>query len=215
MVSIYSVDAQELIFKAAEELKNISSVKPPAWAVFAKTGVSKQRPPAQKDWWYIRAAAILRSIYKMGPIGVSKLRTRYGSKQSRGMKPQHFNIAGGNIIRKILQQLEKADLIKKGERGVHKGRIITPKGKSLMDKAAVSILKSKPKKIVAAEMPAEEKAEHKQKKHEHKPEAAEAPAEEHKHKPKHEHKEEIKQEHKEEAKHEHKPEIKEAQQQDG
>jgi small subunit ribosomal protein S19e len=204
MVSIYSVDPQELIFKAAEELKKISSIKPPAWAVFAKTGVSRQRPPAQKDWWYIRAAAILRSIYKMGPIGVSKLRTRYGSKQSRGMKPQHFHIAGGNIIRKILQQLEKAELIKKGEHGNHKGRVIAPKGKSLMDKVAVSILKSKPKKVVVAEAPVEEKTEqHKQKKeikHEQKEEVKAAPTEEEHKKAKHEQKE---------------PEIKEAQQQDG
>jgi small subunit ribosomal protein S19e len=145
MVSIYSVEANELIIKAAEELKKINSVKPPEWAAFVKTGVSKQRPPSQKDWWYIRAAAVLRSIYKMGPIGVNKLRTRYGSKKNRGVKPEKFKIGGGNIIRKILQQLEKAELIKKVDIGVHKGRIIAPKGKSLMDKLAISIIKSKPK----------------------------------------------------------------------
>jgi small subunit ribosomal protein S19e len=164
MVSIYSVEANELILKAAEELKKIDSIKPPAWAVFVKTGISKQRPPAQKDWWYIRAAAILRSIYKIGPVGVNKLRTRYGSKKDRGVRPEHFYPASGNIIRKILQQLEKAELIKKGEHGVHKGKVIAPKGKSLLDKIAVSILKSKPKKVVKEE-PAEEHAEEKQHKH--------------------------------------------------
>jgi len=32
--------------------------------------------------------------------------------------------------------MEKAGLVKAQEKGVHKGKIITPKGKSLMDKAA-------------------------------------------------------------------------------
>lgn len=159
MVSIYSVDPQELIFKVAEELKKISSIKPPVWAVFAKTGVSKQRPPAQKDWWYIRAAAVLRAVTKLGPVGVSKLRTKYGSLKDRGMKPEHFYRASGNILRKILQQLEKAELIKKGDHGVHKGRVIAPKGKSLLDKAAVSILKSKPKKQHAEQTSEEQKEE--------------------------------------------------------
>jgi ribosomal protein S19E (S16A) len=34
----------------------------------------------------------------------------------------------------MLQQLEKDGLIKYDEKGVHKGRIITPKGKSFLDK---------------------------------------------------------------------------------
>lgn len=148
MVSIYSVDPTKLIEKAAEELRKIDAITPPAWAVFVKTGVSKERPPTQKDWWYIRAAAILRSIYKLGPIGVSKLRVKYGSKRNKGNKPEHFYPASGNIIRKILQQLEKAELIKKGEIGVHKGRVIAPKGKSLLDKSAIIILKSMPKKVI-------------------------------------------------------------------
>jgi len=146
MVSIYSVDPTELITKTAEELKKIDAIKPPAWASFVKTGVCKERPPSQHDWWYIRAAAVLRAVYKLGPVGVNKLRTKYGSKKGRGHKPEHFYPAGGNIIRKILQQLEKVSLIKKGEAGVFKGREIAPQGKSLLDKVAVSILKSKPKK---------------------------------------------------------------------
>jgi small subunit ribosomal protein S19e len=137
MATIYDVDTNELIEKAAEKLKSISEIKAPSWAPFVKTGVHKERAPAQENWWELRTAAILRTIYRLGPIGVSKLRIKYGGNKNRGVKPDKFYRASGSIIRKILQQLDKAGLTKFGEVGknkVHKGRIITPKGKSLLDK---------------------------------------------------------------------------------
>jgi small subunit ribosomal protein S19e len=148
MASIYDVPQNELIERAAEELKKVKEVQPPAWASFAKTGSSKEMPPSRKDWWHVRAAAVLRKLYKQGPIGVSKLRTYFGGKKNRGMKPEKFYRGSGNIIRKVLQQLEKAGLAAQVEKGVHKGRSITPKGKSLLDKTATQIQKSLPKKEV-------------------------------------------------------------------
>jgi len=99
-MSIYNCDPSELIEKTSEELKKIESVKAPEWAPFVKTGVHKERPPANLDWWFVRAASILRQIYIHGPIGVSKLRTKYGGKKNRGVKPEHFFKGSGNIIRK-------------------------------------------------------------------------------------------------------------------
>lgn len=134
-MSIYDVDTNELIEKAAEALKKVEAVKMPKWAVFVKTGTGKERPPARQDWWYTRAASVLRKIYIDGPIGVSKLRAKYKSKANMGHKPERVFKGSGKIIRTILQQLEKAELIKFAEKGLHKGRIITPKGKSFLDKA--------------------------------------------------------------------------------
>ncbi len=145
-MSIYDVYPNELIEKTAEELKKIEEIKPPTWSVFAKTGAHKERAPLEKDWWYTRAAAILRTIYVLGPIGVSKLRTKYGGKKRRGHKKAHFRKGSGSVIRKILQQLEKAELAKFVEKGVHKGRVAAPKGKALLDKTAIAILKTKEKK---------------------------------------------------------------------
>jgi len=157
-MSIQEVYPNELIEKVAEELKKITAIKPPAWAAFVKTGASKERPPFEADWWYKRVAAILRSVCVLGPVGVSKLRTKYGGKQRRGHSPPRFKRGSGNIIRKALQQLEKAGLIKFVEKGVHKGRVATPKGKSLLDKTAIAILKTKPKRAVKKHAPkAEEK----------------------------------------------------------
>ena len=139
---MYDIDAQELILKTAEELKKIPEIKPPAWAAFVKTGMHKERPPVNDDWWYMRAASVLRIVYRLGPIGVSKLRTKYGGKKNRGHKKEHFYKGSGSILRKSLQQLEKAGFIKFAEKGVHKGRIITPKGKSFLDKIATESSKA-------------------------------------------------------------------------
>ena len=141
---MYDVDAQELVLKAAEELKKVPEIKAPAWAPFVKTGVHKERPPVNGDWWYVRTASVLRTIYRIGPVGVSKLRTKHGGKMNRGVKKPHFYKGSGNILRKSLQQLEKAGFVKFAEKGVHKGRIITPKGKSFLDKIATQIA-GKPK----------------------------------------------------------------------
>lgn len=157
---MYDVPANELIEKISEKLKQINEIKPPEWAAFVKTGRYKERPPFKEDWWYVRAASVLRTIYKLGPIGVSKLRRRYGGKKNRGVKPERFYKGSGSIIRKILQQLEKAELVKKEKKKIHKGRILTAKGKSLLDKTASELLKGvrkseisvKPKKAIKKEV---------------------------------------------------------------
>ncbi len=116
-------------------------VQPTSWSRFVKTGRSRERLPENPDWWYARAAAVLRSVAERGPIGTEKLRTKYGSKKNRGHKPERFYKGSGSIIRKILQQLENAGLVKQGVKSGHKGRIMTPKGMSLLDKSAIQIMK--------------------------------------------------------------------------
>jgi small subunit ribosomal protein S19e len=132
MPTIYDIKPQELIKKTAEAIK--SEVPTPTWANFVKTGHGKENRPLQSNWYQLRAASILRKVYKNGPIGTSKLRKNYTTKKNRGHRPEITTQASGKIIRSILQQLEKAGYIKQIEKGVHKGREITPKGKSLLDK---------------------------------------------------------------------------------
>ncbi len=134
MATIFDANTQDLIKKAAEALKEI--IKAPEWSMFVKTGRSRERPPVETDWWYMRAASVLRKVYLKGPIGTNNLRVKYSGRKNRGYKPEKTYIGYGKIIRVILQQLEKAELIVKGEKGVHKGRMITPKGKSFLDKLA-------------------------------------------------------------------------------
>lgn len=163
MPTIFDVPVNDLIEEVAKDLQKANEIKPPEWSSFVKTGIHKERPPKRSDWWYVRCAAVLRSVRKLGPVGVQKLRTKYGGRKRRGHKPEHFYKGSGNILRKALQQLEAAGLIKKVEKDIKKGRVITPKGISLLDKAAVRIYKPakrqapEPKKQEAAEDKEEEK----------------------------------------------------------
>ncbi len=131
---ILQVNAQELITRASAELKKQKLVQPPEWAKFVKTGREKSRMPDNPEWWYMRSAAVLRSVAKLGPIGTEKLRRKFGGRKDRGHQPDRFFKAGGSIIREILQQLEKSGLIAQAAKGVHKGRILTPKGTSFLAK---------------------------------------------------------------------------------
>ena len=150
MPTVYDVSTNEIISKTAQELKAVKEIKPPVWAPFVKTGMHRERPPQQPDWWYVRAAAVLLTVRKKGPIGVEKLRTKYGGRKNRGHKPDKFYKASGNILRKILQQLEAAKLVEQKQVGNHKGRIITAKGSSLVDKNAASLYQKRPAKKAPA-----------------------------------------------------------------
>jgi len=130
MTSIYEIPADKLLERLKEELKKIDVIKPPLWALMVKSGPHRERPPQQLDFWYIRAASILRRIYIDGPVGVSRLRTYYGGRKRRGRRPARTYKAGGAIIRKILQQLEAAGLVKKEKNG----RVLTPEGRRFVDK---------------------------------------------------------------------------------
>ncbi|KSW11674.1 30S ribosomal protein S19 [Pyrodictium occultum] len=139
MVTALEVPADLLIERLAQKLKQMPQIRPPVWAYYAKTGVHKERPPEDPDWWYYRAASILRKLYKRGtPVGVERLRTAYGGRVNRGVAPEHFAKGSGSVVRKILQQLERAGLVVK-VRG--RGRSLSPRGRSLLDNTAYEILK--------------------------------------------------------------------------
>ncbi|MEM2784939.1 MAG: 40S ribosomal protein S19 [Candidatus Pacearchaeota archaeon] len=108
---VHEIEPMKFILALASELKKMPEFKMPEWAMFVKTGAAKERPPEEKDWWYIRAASILRSVYIRGVVGVSRLRVKYGSRKNRGMRPEKFYKASGKIIRTILQQATKAGLV--------------------------------------------------------------------------------------------------------
>lgn len=138
MNAIYSMDPQEYNLKLAEALKKLPEFKEPDWLKFVKSGPSKERPIEDEDFWYKRSASILRQIYLNGIVGVNRLRTRYGSKKDRGMKPEKFVRASGKIIRMILQQSDKAGITElakdiRGMRRMKPGRKLTDKGKLFLE----------------------------------------------------------------------------------
>lgn len=136
MARLEDVNPNVFVDELAVTLKSLPEIKQPNWAGFVKTGHFKERAPARSDWWYVRAAAVLRAVYRLGPVGTSKLRTKYGGKKNRGVASEHSYKGSGSIIRKVLQQLETAGLVAKASVGLHKGRIVTPKGRSLLNRIA-------------------------------------------------------------------------------
>ena len=136
---VYEVNTEKFIAKLSEELKELPEFEMPQWAFFVKTSVARERPPMEKDWWQKRAASILRQIYIKKVIGVQRLRTRYGGKKDRGMKPEKFKRGSGKIIRVILQQAEKAGLLERAT-GKKVGRKMTVKGRDFLDRTANKLL---------------------------------------------------------------------------
>lgn len=131
MVTVYDVNAGKLVKKVAEKLKGMG-IAQPSYVGTVKSGSHAERMPQQKDFWYVRLASMLRNTYVHGNVGVGKLMLHYGGKKIRGVRPERKRKAGGSIIRKGFQALEKAGLVVKKKTG----REISAAGKKLLDSAA-------------------------------------------------------------------------------
>ena len=139
MPTVYEVPAGELIERLAKHLKeSVGEITPPPWSEFAKTGAHKERPPQNRDWWYMRCASLMRKLYVHGPVGVQRLRVEYGGSGGQGNRPERHVPAGGSAIREPLQQLQKAELVTVDGK---KGRKLTRQGMSLLSKVAGEVLK--------------------------------------------------------------------------
>lgn len=136
MNKVYELSPQEFNLKLAEALKKVPEFVEPEWIQFVKSSPSKARPIDDPDFWLKRSAGILRQIYRKDVVGVSRLRTKYGSKKNRGMKPERFVKASGKIIRTILQQSDKAGFTEVFNiRGKRAGRKLTEKGRKFLETA--------------------------------------------------------------------------------
>ena len=135
MTTAYDVPAIDLITRVAEKFKENDKIAPPEWAEFVKTGVHKEFPPVQDDWWYIRCAAVLRAVYMNGPVGVERLCSIYGGKKNRGSKPSRKAKGSGSVIRKAVQQLEAAGYVQTAKTG----RTVAGPGRALLDNTAYEL----------------------------------------------------------------------------
>ena len=151
MTTAYDVPADFLIPALGKALAENEHVSMPDWAENVKTGASRELPPTQVDWWSTRCAAILRKVYRNGPVGVTHLAQDFGGKKNYGSKPNRPVAGSRHIIRTALQQLEAAGLVEKvetriieGEDGeddvqLYAGRKITSTGQAFVDNIAHSV----------------------------------------------------------------------------
>jgi small subunit ribosomal protein S19e len=138
MTTAYDVPPELLIERVAERLKKEEKLAPPDWAAFVRTGRQAEKSPVQADWWYVRAAAVLRKVYIMGPIGSSRLAAEYGGKADHGSAPFHPVRGSRNVARQLLKQLEAVGYVQRAEK---KGRVVSPKGRSFLDNLSFEIMK--------------------------------------------------------------------------
>ncbi len=127
------MDTKSFIDKCAEEFSKMKEMQMPENFTCSKTGSHKKYSPSNPNWWYIRAASLLRRVYLSGPVGVSRLRSYYGGRKERGHKPEKTVRSGGGSIREILQQLETVGFVEKNK-GKKPGRIISQKGDNFVKK---------------------------------------------------------------------------------
>ncbi|MBP7708624.1 40S ribosomal protein S19 [Candidatus Pacearchaeota archaeon] len=139
--NIFSKNPQAFNIALAEALKQIPEIQAPEWSFFVKTGISKQRVPEAADFWHTRTASILRQLYIQGVVGVQRLRTRYGGRKNRGVRPARFKKSSGKMLRVMLQQSEKAGFVEKIT-GSQFGRRLTKKGRDFLDAIVVPEVQS-------------------------------------------------------------------------
>jgi small subunit ribosomal protein S19e len=139
MATMYDVPADDLIEALAEDLED--RLDEPDWSAFAKSGVDRELPPEQEEFWTTRAASLLRKVADRQPIGVNRLATEYGGSKNGSNRyqvaPDRRADGSRSVIRTILQQLEEEGLVETAE---GEGRRVTPEGRSLLDDTAGTVL---------------------------------------------------------------------------
>ncbi len=133
---IRTIEPKKYNESLAAAIKKEKLFEKPPWVDFVKTSTHKQRPTIDQDFWYKRAASILRQLYIRNIVGVERLRTRYGGRKDRGSQPPEFRKGSGKIIRTILQQAESAGLVEKVKETKRFGRRLTQKGRTFLESIA-------------------------------------------------------------------------------
>ena len=80
---------------------------------------------------------MLRKIYIHGPIGTSRLAAEFGGKRDHGSAPYEAVKGSRNIVRTCMKQLQSLELIAAKN---HKGKVVTAKGRSLLDNLAHEVM---------------------------------------------------------------------------
>ena len=144
--TLLDVPANKLIDQVASFLKEKNIIKIPKYAPLVKTSRANDCEPIDPDYFYYKAAAIIRKLYltKSKNIGVGSLRVMFSKKERRGSQPPKTFRAGGKIIREIIIQLKNADYIKNyggKDDETNSGLYLTKNGRSQLDKIASGLMK--------------------------------------------------------------------------
>ena len=135
--TIRDVSAWQWIKAAAEQLKQEGKLFVPRCSEIVKTSHGRERAPQNPDWYYIRAAAVLRAIYLRPGTGYGGLSKRFGNKKNRGSQPEITTKAARGLLHWACRSLEGLKLVTKGKES---GHIITKEGRKRADTIAFNVL---------------------------------------------------------------------------
>jgi small subunit ribosomal protein S19e len=117
------------IAKLAKHLEEDKNMSPPMEADYIKTSHARERPPVETNWYYTRAASILRKLY-MEEVkhpkraekgkGVTWFAKAYGTSKNNGHKPSHRVEAARGLLRRALQSLESMDYVARTSLGARR-----------------------------------------------------------------------------------------------
>merc|ERR1712048_1450934 len=110
-VTLKDVPANDYIAAYADFLKKTNKIELPKWVDLVKTGHYHELTPYDEDWFYTRAAAIMRKIYVKPNVGVGRLANKFGGKERNGSVRKHHAKDSRAVIRACLKALEKAKLM--------------------------------------------------------------------------------------------------------
>ena len=132
-VTVRDVSPAKFVAAYAEVLKNNDKFIVPKWADIVKTGVHRELAPYDPDWYFVRAAAIVRKIYLRPGTGVGALKKRFGGAYRRGSRPEIHRDSAAGVIRNILITLDELKITEKTSKG---GRKISRVGQQALDLVA-------------------------------------------------------------------------------
>eukprot|EP01133_Synstelium_polycarpum_P011621 gene11621-13567_t len=140
-VTVKDVCPQEFIAHYAKFLKKTGRVHLPKWVDIVKTNTHNELPPLNPDWIYVRIATLARKVYLRGGDGVECYRKAFGGNRRDGVRPNHFHVANGGLIRYCLKQLTALNVVETNT--VKGGRNITATGRRDLDRIAKQVYTNK------------------------------------------------------------------------
>jgi len=134
--TVRDVPANKWVKAMAQQFKREGKILVPNCADLVKTSHGRERAPQSVDWYYLRAAAVLRRIYLRPGTGYGGLGKAFGNLKNRGSKPERTFRAAVGPLHWACKSLEGLKLIAKG-RG--KGRVVTREGRKRADTVAFNV----------------------------------------------------------------------------
>ena len=135
--TIRDVRASRWVRAMAAHFKQEGKLFVPNCTELVKTSHGRERAPQNADWYYIRCASVLRSIYLRPGTGYGGLSKRYGIKKNRGSQPEITSRASRGLLHWCCKSLEGLKLIAKGKES---GRVVTKDGRKKADTIAFNVL---------------------------------------------------------------------------